>query len=98
MASKKELTIEELKVLYENALKESKKLGEMLKKREKDEADRKAAQLALEKEKRGKAIEEAYDSYISLVKAYVKDYGSYKSTYNPEDYEWLPRSFWNTFF
>jgi antirestriction protein len=98
MANKKELTIEELKVLYENTLKESKKIGEMLKRKEEEEEDRKAAQLALEKESRHKEVEEAYNTYSTLLKKYIEDYGSYQTTSRVKDYDWFPNQFWKGFF
>lgn len=43
----------------------------------KEEAEARKAQLAAEKEARHKAVEDAYDIYLELRRAYVKDYGSY---------------------
>ncbi len=98
MTPKKEFTIEELKKMYEDALKESNTLGEMLKQKEKDEEDRKKAQLALEKDNRKKEVDEAFEKYNNLRKAYIKDYGAYTTTISTDDYNWFPSSFWRSFF
>ena len=95
MASKKDFTIEELRKMYEDSLKESDTLGEMLKKKEQEEADRKKAQLALEKEARKKEVDEAFENYNKLLKAYIEDYGSYSTT---TDMDWFPKSLWPSFF
>ena len=80
MANKKDFTLEELKKMYADSLKESNTLGEMLKQKEKEEEDRKKAQLALEKETRKKEVNDAFDNYIKLRDAYMKDYGNYTYT------------------
>ena len=95
MANKKDFTIEELKKMYEDSLKESNTLGEMLRQKEKDEEDRRKAQLALEKENRKKEVDEAFENYRTLLKAYIKDYGAYAMT---TDTSWCPESFWPSFF
>jgi hypothetical protein len=97
MEKKKDFTIEELKKMYEDSLKESNTLGEMLRQKEKDEEDRKKAQLALEKEARKKEVDEAFDTYNELLKAYIKDYGSYSTTY-ANDYDFFPGKFLHSFF
>ena len=95
MASKKDFTVEELRKMYENSLKESNTLGEMLRQKEKDEEDRKKAQLALEKDKRKKKVDDAYEKYYKLVQAYIEDYGQYEYKTNAS---WFPNSFWRSFF
>ena len=97
MANKKDFTIEELKKMYEDSLKESNALGEMLRQKEKDEEDRKKAQLALEKENRKKEVDEAFENYTKLLKAYIKDYGSYHTTSDDCDMI-FPGRFWPSFF
>ena len=95
MASKKDFTLEELRKMYENALKESSSIGEMLKQKEKEEEERKRAQLALEKEARKKEVDEAFENYNKLLKEYVEDYGAYSSKV---DASWYPKAFLPTFF
>ena len=95
MANKKDFTIEELKKMYEDSLKESNTLGEMLKQKEQEEEDRKRAQLALEKENRKKEVDEALEKYSKLVKAYIEDYGTYHQT---SKCEWYPSLHWRNFF
>ena len=87
MENKKDFTIEELKKMYEDSLKESNTIGEMLRQKEKDEEDRKRAELALQKEARKKEIDEVLEKYNQLVKAYIKDYGTYHHT---SQCEWYP--------
>lgn len=77
MASKKDFTIEELKKLYEDSLKESNTLGEMLKQKEKEEEDKKKAQLASEKEARQKELDDAINNARELLQKWMKDYGAY---------------------
>ena len=48
--------------------------------RAKAEAKRKEEELRKEKETRKKEIEDALDHYNALLKAYIKDYGSYSAT------------------
>lgn len=77
MASKKDFTIEELKKMYEDSLKESNTLGEMLRQKEKEEEDRKKAELALNKETRKKELDDAIENARQLLQQWMKDYGSY---------------------
>lgn len=96
MANKKDLTVEELRKMYEDALKESNTLGEMLKQKEKDEADKKKAQLALEKETRRAEVDAAFNAYSELLNKYIEDYGSYITTAKND--EWMFDKFWRSFF
>lgn len=52
-----------------------------LDKRRQEEADRKRAQLALEKKKREDEIRAAREHYDELVEAFVADYGSYEDNF-----------------
>lgn len=74
------MNIEELKKQCLEAEKNYKTIHEQLIKAEKEEEDKKKAELALEKEARKKEIEEAEKHYHSLIVAYIKDYGSYSAT------------------
>lgn len=77
---KKTLTSEELMKQYKEAKEKSDILYEQFQKAKQDEEDRRKAQLALEKEERKKAVEDAYDNYVSLLNKYVEDYGSFSIT------------------
>jgi antirestriction protein len=88
MANKKDYTIEELRKMYADSLKESKTIGEMLRQKEKDEEDRKKAQLALEKETRKKEVDEALENFRNLVNAYIKDYGTYDTASLIRNFPW----------
>ena len=98
MDNKKELTIEELKKLHHDLLNETNTVGVLLKQKVQEEEDRKKAQLALEKETRKKEVDEAFDNYSKLLKAYIKDYGVYSSTTYADDCPWYPNKFWRSFF
>ena len=65
---------------YENLTKE-------INRRKREEADRKRAQLALEKKKRQEEINEAKKKYDDLVHAFIKDYGSYEDSF----FSWFAR-------
>lgn len=86
MANKKDLTTEELKKLYEDALEKSNTLGEMLKQKEKEEKEAREAQLALEKEARKEEVDDAFNNYKKLLSAYIKDYGSFTVTNHNDDF------------
>ena len=101
MIRKDDLTmvdIEKLKKQAEDAKKNYEIIQERLKKAIQDEEDRKKAQLALEKENRHKEVEEAHDTYYSLLKAYINDYGSYQTISSTENDDWFPNKFWKSFF
>ena len=98
MVAKKDFSIEELAKQCEEAKKTFESLNEQLKKAREDEEDRKKAELALERDNRKKEVDEAFENYNKLVKAYIKDYGSYVTTTSSDDYNWFPNSFWRSFF
>ena len=77
MASKKDFTIEELTKQCEEAKKNFETLNNQLKQAIQEEADRKKAQLALEKQNRKKEIDDAFENCSKLLENYIKDYGSY---------------------
>ena len=79
MASNKDFTIEELRKMHEDLGKEYETIGQMLKQKEKDEEEKKKAQLMAEKENRKKELDEACKHYSTLFDAYVRDYGSFSS-------------------
>ena len=94
MANKKDWTIEELAQQCEEAKKNFETLNAQLKQAQQEEEDRKRAKLALEKENRKKEVDEAYEQYQKLLKAYVEDYKVYS---NVSD-DWFPNKFWRSFF
>ena len=100
MTNKKDLTIEELTKAYEEAKSNYNTIGEQLKKAKQEEEDRKKAQLALEKEARKSEVSEAWDNYSKLLKAYIKDYGSYTkiTSSKSDDFDWFPNNFFRSFF
>ena len=77
MASKKDFTIEELKKMKEDASKEYETISEMLRQKEKEEEDRKKAELTLNKEARKKELDDAIENARKLLQKWMKDYGSY---------------------
>ena len=96
-AKKKEIAVEELKKQCEEAKNKFETLYEQLKIAEKEEAERKEAELALKKEARKAEVDKAYETYRKLVNAYVNDYGSY-STVDGSDgviAGLFSRSWWN---
>ena len=95
MASKKDFTLEELKKMYNDSLKESRTIGEMLRQKENEEEERKQAQLALDKETRKKEVDKAFENYNTLLKAYVEDYGEYAVKSDTSSFS---KAFWPIFF
>lgn len=83
--AKREMTLEELEKEYAKATEEYYNLEKQLKQKQQEEKDRRTAQLAVDKEKRKKEVEEAYNHYSKLVKAYIKDYGSISITDTLDD-------------
>lgn len=92
MEKKKDINIEELKKQCNEAEQNFKTLNEQLNQAIREEEDRKKAELALEKEKRKKKVDDAIKNAKSLLNAYIKDYGSYSDIYELDDYGFLPKS------
>ena len=59
-----------------------------LNKRKQEEAERKRAQLAVDRQKREKEIRDAKKKYNDLVQAFIEDYGSY---YDDGFWSWFAR-------
>ena len=74
----REATLEELEAEYAH-------LKEKIKQKKQDEAERKRAELALEKEARKKEVDAARDHYYALLQAYISDYHSYENLYKGEN-------------
>ena len=70
MATKQNLTIEELKAQY-------KAMGEEIAKREKAEAEERNARLKAEKESRYNEVVDAYKKFEELKNKFLEDYGSF---------------------
>ena len=90
MSTKKNLTIEELEKACEEAKANFNELHDQLKHMKKEEADRKEAELALQKEKRMEEIDAAIEHLKKLYKAYIEDYGYLKIETKTDDYDWFP--------
>jgi hypothetical protein len=97
MATKKEFTIEELEKAYEEHKLETDALKKKIEEMKQEEEERKKAQLALEQETRKKEVDAAFDKYIELKNAYVKDYGRYTFTKLTDD-DIFPNPFFRSFF
>ena len=89
MAKSEEKTLEQL----QEELKQAQKAFELAKKlaeqKEKEEAERKAAELALAKDKRKQEVDDAINRAIELLKAYNEDYGSYSISDHINDLSFL---------
>lgn len=94
---KKNFTAEDLRKQCEEAKKNYETLNEQLKQVEQEEEENRRAQLAIEKESRKKEVDEAFDKYNELLKAYIKDYGVYSITTSSDDLNWWPK-LWRGFF
>lgn len=93
MATKKELTLEELRKACEEAKDNFNILNDQLKAREKEETERKKAELALQQESRMEEIKAAENHLNELYKSYIADYGYLKIEHKADEYDWFP-SFW----
>lgn len=95
---KKEFTIEELEKAYQEHKAETDALKDKIEKMKQEEKEKKEAQLALEKENRKKEVDEAFNKYSELLKAYIEDYGYYGTTIYADDYNWFHNKFGWSFF
>ena len=85
MTNKEDKTLEQLQADAEKARKayeDAKKLAEL---KEKEEVERKKAELIAAQAKRKKEIDEAEKHYHDLVRQYIKDYGEYETSCAYED-------------
>ena len=88
---KREMTIEELEKQVSEMKEQYEDLNKKLKQKKQDEADRKKAQLAAEKDTRYKEIEEVSKHLNLLISDYTKDYGRFsftRSYSNNDDYKY----------
>ena len=95
---KREMTIEELEKQVSEMKEQYEDLNKKLKQKKQDEADRKKAQLANEKDVRYEEIKLASKHLDDLIQKYIDDYGSFsfsrsysddKNNYFPYCYHWL---------
>ena len=98
MEKNEELTVEEMEKQYAEMLEQCGNLCEQIKQKKQDEADRRKAELVLQKESRKKEVDEALKNYNELLKAYLADYGTYSSEEFSEDFAWYPNKYWRSFF
>lgn len=96
MEKNKKFTIEELEKSYQEHQAEADALKQKIAKMKKEAEEKKKAQLALEKENRKKEVDEAYENYNTLLKAYIEDYGTYSITTSSNDSTWFP-AWWTRF-
>ena len=94
MSTKKEYTIEELEAQYKLADEKANALKEQIEQKKKEEKELREAQLALEKDARKKEVDDAFETYKTLLRVYMRDYGVYSYTY-PEDLNFFSSKFWN---
>lgn len=88
---KREMTIEELEKQVSEMKEQYDDLNKKLKQKKQDEADRKKAQLAAEKDTRYKEIETVSKHLNQLISDYTKDYGRFsftRSYSNNDDYKY----------
>lgn len=88
--SEKKLTTEELTRQYEEAKKVLNDINAQLEERKREEQE----ELRLQEKMRRKEVDDAFDKYIELLKAYEKDYGTYILSRNLiDEFPW--NMFWN---
>ena len=87
--TKRQLTIEELETKYAKMMAECERVHQNIEQMKQDEADRKKALLALEKEQRTKAIEEKEEELVNMIREYIKDYGAYKTNHDNDAFSYL---------
>lgn len=75
-------TLEQLRAELEQAQKVCGDIQKNIAQKETEEANRKKAELNAQKNKRKKEIEEAAKHYQTLIKEFIKDYGSYTANYS----------------
>ena len=86
----KEKTLEQLQAELEQAQRAYNAAKQLEEQRKKEEAERKRAELELVKAKRKAEIEEAEKNYHTLLKNYIKDYGSYQVAHSYDEDDDFP--------
>ena len=95
MSTKKEYTIEELEAQYKKAEESQKALKQTIEQKKKEEKELKEAQLMLTKESRKKELDGAFENYMTLLEAYINDYGIYSCTTDEGIFDLFSAKFWN---
>lgn len=89
MVNQKEKTLAQLKAEFEQAQKAFNDAKRLAEQKEKEEAERKKAELILEKDKRKKEVDEAIKHCSKLLKAYIEDYNTLSITDYIDDFSFL---------
>lgn len=95
MSTKKEYTIEELEAQYKKIEESQKTLKKTIEQKKKEEKELKEAQLMLAKESRKKELDGAFKNYMTLLEAYINDYGIYSCTTDDGVFDLFSSKFWN---
>lgn len=95
MSTKKEYTIEELEVQYKLADEKRNALKQQIEQKKKEEEELRETKLAIEKDARKKEVDEAFEKYKMLLKAYMNDYGVYSYTSDDDIFDMFSSKFWN---
>lgn len=93
MSTKKEYTIEELQKQCYEAKKTFEHLNKLIEEKKKEEEMIREAKLEEEKDARKKEVDDALSNCKVLIKAYVRDYGTYSVT-SAGDNDYLFNWFW----
>jgi chromosome segregation ATPase len=94
MSTKNDYTIEELQKKCEEAKKNFECLNGLLEEKKKEEKELREAQLAEEADARKKEVDDALEKYKTLLRAYMRDYGSYAYVSN-DNHNIFDSKFWN---
>ena len=97
MATKK-TNIEELKAMCLEAEQNFKDLQNQLAKAEKEEKEQRAAKLAQERDARKKEVDESLAACKKLLRAYMRDYGTYFCASDDDIFDMFNSKFWNAIF
>ena len=95
MSTKKEYTIEELEIQYKLAEEKRNALKEQIEQKKHEEKELREAKLAMEKDARKKEVDDALQTYKTLLSAYLNDYGIYSLTSDDGAFELFSSKFWN---
>ncbi len=95
MEDNRELTIDELQKQYEEVKRNFKRLSIQLEKKKKEEEELRETKLAKEKDARKKEVNEAFEKYKALLKAYMDDYGNYSYSSDDGVCDLFSSKFWN---
>lgn len=95
MSTKKEYTIEELEAQHKIAEEKANAIKKQIEQKKNEEKERRDAQLALEQGSRKKEVDEALTTYNTLLRAYIRDYGSYFYMSDDDSFDLFSSKFWN---